>query len=127
MNKNFMIFAVSFLATFYTSMFLNSVHAKEAPKKDELPICDTRENTIKTLTGQKYFPLLNMTNKENVIETIWVSGQSIAITATPPKTQANAEDTVCLIAMMKDVVYNSDTIEGLYKVFEAQMQKEKGI
>ena len=68
-----------------------------------------------------------MTNKENVIETIWVSGQSIAITATPPKTQANAEDTVCLIALMKDVVYNSDTVEGLYKVFEAQLQKEKGI
>ena len=122
MNKNFMIFAVSFLATFYTSMFLNSVHAKEAPKKAELPICDTRENTIKALTNEKYFPLLNMTNKENVVETIWVRGQAIAITAAPPK-----EDTVCLIAMMKDVVYNSDTIEGLYKVFEAQMQKEKGI
>jgi hypothetical protein len=29
--------------------------------------------------------------------------------------------------MMTDVVYNSDTVEGLYKVFEAQLNKEKGI
>lgn len=127
MYKNFVIFSVTFLVTFYTSMFLNSVHAKTAPKKDELPICDTIENSIKALTGEKYFPLLNMTNKEGVVETIWITGQAIAITAAPPKTQSNAEDTVCLIALMKDVVYNSDTIEGLYKVFEAQLQKEKGI
>ena len=113
--KKFIIFTTAMLVSF-------AAFAKPSPKKDELPICDTKENVIKYMDEMKYFPLLNMTNKENVVETIWITGTTIAITAAPPKT-----DTVCLIAMMKDVLYNSDTVTGLYKVFEAQLNKEKGI
>jgi len=99
-------------------------HAKEAPKQQqqEKLVCDKKENIVKTFEDKKFFALLNMTNKEQVVETIWISGATIAITATVPK-----EDQVCLLAMMTDVVYNSDTIEGLHKVFEAQLNKEKGI
>jgi len=99
-----------------------SAQAKSQPKKDELPICESKENVIKYMEEAKFFPLLNMTNKEGVVETIWITGTTIAITTSPPKSEMT-----CLIAMMKDVVYNSDTVEGLYKVFEAQLNKEKGI
>jgi hypothetical protein len=99
-----------------------SAQAKSQPKKDELPICESKENVIKYMNESKFFPLLNMNNKEGVVETIWITGQAIAITTSPPKSEMT-----CLIAMMKDVVYNSDTVTGLYKVFEAQLNKEKGI
>ena len=99
-----------------------SAQAKTTPKKEELPICDKKENVLKLMEDSKFFSLLNMTNKEGVVETIWISGTSIAITTNPPKSEMT-----CLIAMMSDVVYNSDTVTGLYKVFEAQLNKEKGI
>ena len=99
-----------------------SAFAKAPAKQEDKLVCDKKEAVIKAFNDSKFFPLLNMTNKEKVTETIWISGTTIAITASVPK-----EDTVCLLAMMDEVVYNSDTIEGLYKVFEAQLNKEKGI
>jgi hypothetical protein len=112
-----------FLCYAYLS-HVNKAHAapKSPAKQEEKLVCDKKETVIKTFGDAKFFPLLNMTNKEKVVETIWISGSSIALTATVPN-----EDTVCLLAMMTDVVYNSDTVEGLYKVFEAQLNKEKGI
>lgn len=95
-------------------------HAKDSPKQEEKLVCDKKESVIKTFEDKKFFPLLNMTNKEKVVETIWISGASIALTAA-------TGDNICLLAMMDEVVYNSDTITGLYKVFEAQLNKEKGI
>jgi hypothetical protein len=95
-------------------------HAKETKQQEEKLVCDKKENIVKVFEDKKFFPLLNMTNKEKVVETIWISGATIAITAAK-------DDTVCMLAMMEDVVYNSDTITGLYKVFEAQLNKEKGI
>ena len=114
MNKYMLgvLFALSVSFSFAT--------AKEQPKQQEKLVCDTKANVIKTFEEKKFFSLLNMTNKEKVVETIWVNGTSIAITAA-------SGDTVCLLAMMDEVVYNSDTITGLYKVFEAQLNKEKGI
>jgi hypothetical protein len=109
------------LIVFVALLVSSMAYAKEAPKQDKL-ICDKKENVIKTFNDAKFFPLLNMTNKEKVVETIWISGSNIALTATVPN-----EDNICLLAMMTDVVYNSDTVEGLYKVFEAQLNKEKGI
>lgn len=99
-----------------------SAFAKEAPKKDEQLVCDKKEAVVKTFEEKKFFSLLNMTNKEKVVETVWVSGTSIAITAASPD-----GNTLCLLAMMDNVVYNSDTVTGLYKVFEQQLNKEKGI
>ena len=95
---------------------------KAPAKQEEKLVCDKKENIVKTFEDKKFFSLLSMTNKEGVVETIWISGATIAITAAVPK-----EDQVCLLAMMSDVVYNSDTIQGLNKVFEQQLNKEKGI
>jgi len=103
-------------------IFSFTAFAKAPAKQEDKLVCDKKENVIKIFGDAKFFPLLNMTNKEKVVETIWISGGNIALTATVPN-----EDTVCLLAMMTDVVYNSDTVEGLYKVFEAQLNKEKGI
>lgn len=107
------------IATLGCLLALSLSYAKEAPKQEKL-VCDKKENIVKVFEDKKFFPLLNMTNKEKVVETIWISGATIAITAAK-------DDTVCMLAMMDDVVYNSDTITGLYKVFEAQLNKEKGI
>ena len=101
---------------------INFAYAKEAPKKEEKMVCDKKENIVKTFEDKKFFSLLNMTNDSKVVETIWISGTTIAITAAAPE-----GDNVCLLAMMTDVVYNSDTIQGLNKVFEQQLNKEKGI
>ena len=113
--RNFIIFALSLLV-------INFANAKEAPKKDEKLVCDKKENIVKTFEDKKFFSLLNMTNENKVVETVWISGTTIAITAAVPD-----NDQVCLLAMMSDVVYNSDTIQGLNKVFEQQQNKEKGI
>ncbi|NDB61052.1 hypothetical protein EB001_21815 [bacterium] len=123
---------LKFISILITGFFLcyaylshvNKAHAapKAPAKQEEKLVCDKKETVIKTFADAKFFPLLNMTNKEKVVETIWISGTSIALTASVPN-----EDTICLLAMMTDVVYNSDTVEGLYKVFEAQLNKEKGI
>lgn len=121
---------LKYVSLFITAFFLTYAYfhsvghaAPKAPaKQEEKLVCDKKETVIKTFGDAKFFPLLNMTNKEKVVETIWISGTSIALTATVPN-----EDTICLLAMMTDVVYNSDTVEGLYKVFEAQLNKEKGI
>lgn len=112
-----------FLCYAYLS-YVNHAHAatKAPAKQEEKLVCDKKEAVIKSFGDAKFFPLLNMTNKEKVVETIWISGTSIALTASVPN-----DDTICLLAMMSDVVYNSDTVEGLYKVFEAQLNKEKGI
>ncbi len=97
--------------------------AKDTPKPaEEKLVCDKKEAVAKTFEDKKFFSLLSMTNKEKVVETIWISGSTIAITAAAPNT-----DTVCLLAMMDEVIYNSDTVEGLFKVFESQRNKEKGI
>lgn len=121
---------LKYISTLITAFFLTYAYfhsvghaAPKAPsKQEEKLICDKKEAVIKAFNDSKFFPLLNMTNKEKVTETIWISGTTIAITASVPK-----EDTLCLLAMMDEVVYNSDTVEGLYKVFEAQLNKEKGI
>lgn len=114
------IMLVSFLTSTAFFQYVNHAHGKETPKQEEKLVCDKKEAVVKTFEDKKFFPLLNMTNKEKVVETIWISGASIAITAAK-------DDTVCLLAMMDEVVYNSDTVTGLYKVFEAQLNKEKGI
>jgi hypothetical protein len=121
---------LKYVSTLITAFFLTYAYfhsvghaAPKAPaKQEEKMVCDKKENIVKTFEDKKFFPLLNMTNQEKVVETIWISGATIAITASVPK-----DDTVCLLAMMDEVVYNSDTVTGLYKVFEAQLNKEKGI
>lgn len=113
--KKFLIATAAILISF-------SALAKAPVKKEDELVCDKKDTVQGTMTAAKFYPLLNMTNKEGVVETIWISGATIAITATAPNDEKS-----CMLAIMSDVVYNSDTVTGLYKVFEEQLNKQKGI
>lgn len=115
MNK-FVMSAALFLA------FTASAMATEK-KNDNLDlICDKADVMEKALADKGYFTLLNMKNKEKVAETIWVGGQSAVITALEPESNK-----ICVLALLDNVVFNSDTIQGLYKSWDQQETKKKGI
>lgn len=121
MNKNFMIFAASFLATFYTSIFLNYAHGKEAPKpapKTELS-CITNAELDKIMTEKNYDILFNMTNEDGIVESIWYAGQSIIITGAVPG-QAKS----CLLATMNKVTYNPKAIEDVWETYKKQTKQK---
>lgn len=88
-------------------------------KDAEKLICDTTEKIEKVLYDQGYFHLLNMTNKEKVVQSLWVGGQSATIVAKVP-----GQDTTCLLAVMSDVIYNSDVINQIYKNMEKQTKQK---
>ena len=93
---------------------------KEAPKKEEKNVCVKTEDIQKVMNDKGYFTLLNMTNKNKVIETVWIAGTTVVITAQDDKDS-------CVLAMLDDVVYNPDTLQGLLKAYESQQKKQKDI
>ena len=102
-----------------TFQYLNQAHA-ETPTKGEKIVCEKTESLTKTMNGKGFYHLLNMTNDSKVVETIWISGTSIAITA-------QTDDSSCLLAMMNDVTYNPDTLQALVGAYEKQKGKQKDI
>ena len=106
-----------------TFQYLNQANAapsKEQPKTEEKLVCEKTENVAKMMNEKGFFHLLNMTNDSKVVETIWISGTSIAITA-------QTGDDSCFLAMMNDVTYNPDTLQGLVNAYEKQKGKQKDI
>ena len=97
--------------------YVNHAHAKETPQKDEKLICDVTDKMQKILEEKGYFLLLNMKNHDNVVESLWVGGQSATIMAKVPEGNQS-----CLLAVMNGVIYNADTVEAIYK----NMVKETG-
>jgi len=100
---------------------VNHAHSKEAPKKEDNLVCISNAELDKTMKDKGYTILLNMTNENKVVETVWVSGQTISITAAVPN-----EDKSCLLAMMDNVTYNPNAIEGIWEVYKKQ-SKQKDI
>lgn len=98
---------------------LSTALADNKPKEDKL-VCTKTADLTKIMNDKSFYHLLNMNNKNDVTETIWVSGTDIVITA-------QEKDTSCVIAMMNGVVYNPDTLEGLVKAYEIQSKKQKDI
>lgn len=88
-------------------------------KETEKLICDKTENVEKVLAERGYFHLLNMTNSDKVVESLWVGGQSATIVAKVPN-----QDTVCVLAVMSNVIYNSDVINDIYKNMEKQTKQK---
>lgn len=120
---------MKFLTT--TAMLLAltvSAHASPSNQKptnkssDDDPICGKIEEVSKMMDKNNLFSLLNMTNKNGVVETVWVNSTAVVITA-----QVKDKDTSCVIAIMKDVIFNPDTIGGINKVYEEQKKKQKDI
>lgn len=92
---------------------------KQSNKKDEL-VCVKTENLAKFMEQKGMTTLLNMTNDNGVVETVWVAGQAVVITA-------QNKDNSCILALMKDVIYNPNTLQDLVKVYEIQQKKQKDI
>lgn len=115
-----MKFIVAVLLGCLLGLPLTWATAKEAPKKEEEKlVCVTNAELDKTMKEKGYGVLLNMTNDNNVVETVWVGGQSIMITASVDK-----QDTSCLIAAMKDVTYNPNAIEQIYEIYKKQTKQK---
>lgn len=96
--------------------------AKDAPKKEQAEeklVCVTNAELDKTMKDKGYGVLLTMTNENKIVETVWVGGQSITITAAVPN-----EDKNCLLAMMSDVTYNPTAIEQIYEIYKKQTKQK---
>lgn len=111
------------LATTLVVCFASLAMAKDQPKKTEPePVCGAKAAMEQAMDKQGFYELLNMTNKEGVTETIWIGGnREIIITATIPNV-----DKSCLLASMVNVIYNSETVDALFKAME-KFTKQKEI
>ena len=103
-----------------SALILSTSSFAAESKNEEKSVCIKTSDLTKVMNEKNFFHLLNMENKNDVVETIWVGGTDVVITA-------QEKDTSCLIAMMKNVVYNPDTIEGLLKAYQNQQKKQKDI
>ena len=119
--KNVIIAFVSVFIGISASQLIIHANAKEAEKKEDNLVCISNAELDKTMQDKGYTILLNMTNENKVVETVWVSGQTISITAAVPN-----EDKSCLLAMMDNVTYNPNAIEGIWEVYKKQ-SKQKDI
>lgn len=110
------------MSAFVLLAITSSAMATEKKSGDTDLICDKADAIEKALTNKGYFTLLNMKNKEKVSETVWVSAGSAVITALEPESNK-----ICVLAILDDVIFNSDTIQLLYKSWDQQETKKKGI
>jgi hypothetical protein len=116
---------IAFVSVFIgisASQLIIHANAKERMDSKENPeklVCVSNAELDKTMKEKGYGVLLNMTNDNGVVETVWVSGQSITITAAVEK-----QDTSCLLAVMKDVTYNPNAIEQIYEIYKKQTKQK---
>jgi hypothetical protein len=97
-----------------------TAETKTEPKTEEKLVCEKTDGLVTKMNEKGFYHLLNMTNDNDVVETIWIAGTSIIITA-------QTGDNSCILASMKDVVYNPDTLKGLVNAYEKQTGKQKDI
>jgi hypothetical protein len=120
--RNVIIAVVGFMLGSAFFQYVNHAHSAEAPKKEELP-CASNKDIEKIMNDKGYALLLNMTrkedNKEGVIETVWIGGENIVVTATVPK-----GETSCLIANMGNVIVNPNAIEEIWENYKKQTKQK---
>ena len=111
---------VSLFIGISASQLIIHANAKEAPKKEEEKlVCVTNAELDKTMKEKGFGVLLTMTNDNKVVETVWVSGQSITITAGVPD-----QDNSCLLAVMSDVTFNPTAIEQIFEIYKKQTKQK---
>lgn len=118
--RNAILFVTAFLATFTFSQYVHNTHAEEI-KKPELA-CIKNSDLEKIMNDKGYMLLLNMSlvdNKDNVVETIWIGGENIAITAA-----VKDGDTSCFIANMEHVIVNPQSIEAIWENYKKQTKQK---
>ena len=113
-----MKYVLIFVLCFFTGLSFakERMDSKENPEK---LVCVSNAELDKQMKEKGYGVLLNMTNDNGVVETVWIGGQSIMITAAVEK-----QDTSCLLAAMKDVTYNPNAIEQIYEIYKKQTKQK---
>lgn len=100
--------------------YVNHAYGAEANKdQKEQMVCVSNEELDKMLPEKGYDILLNMTNEDGVVESIWTAGQSVIITAAVPN-----EKKSCLLAVMKDVTFNPKAIEEVWETYKKQTKQK---
>lgn len=112
-------FLLGFVPAFAFSQYVIHAHGAEAPKQEEKMVCVTNEELDKMLPEKGYDILLNMTNDDGVVESIWTGGQSIIITAAVPN-----EKKSCLLAVMTKVTFNPKAIEEVWETYKKQTKQK---
>lgn len=116
--RNYLMALAAFLVIF---TFVNW-KANAETKKEELP-CASNKDIEKIMNDKGYALLLNMTrkedNKDGIIESVWIGGENIVITATVPK-----GDTSCLMANMGNVIVNPNAIEEIWENYKKQTKQK---
>jgi hypothetical protein len=114
MNKIALLILTGFLAS-------NFANAKETPKTsaNKQIVCLTNTELDKIMTDKGYDILLNMTNNDGVVESVWYGGKSIVITASVPN-----EKKSCLLATMSDVTYNPKAVEEIWETYKKQTKQK---
>lgn len=97
-----------------------TAETKTETKTEQKLVCEKTDGLTKKMNDKGFYHLLNMTNDNDVVETIWIAGTSVIITA-------QTGDSSCILASMKDVIYNPDTLKGLVNAYEKQTGKQKDI
>jgi len=112
-----------FLAGFIpATLFDYYAHSEEAKKEQpatQAMACVTNEELDKMLSEKGYDILLNMTNDDGVVESLWTAGQSALITAAVPN-----EKKSCLLAVMKTVTFNPKAIEEVWETYKKQTKQK---
>ena len=91
---------------------------KDNPEKMDIT-CVSNTELDKTMTDKGYDILLNMTNNDGVVESMWYAGKSIVITAAVPN-----EKKSCLLAVMNNVTYNPKAIEEVWETYKKQTKQK---
>jgi hypothetical protein len=96
--------AVAFLA----SLGVASAIAAE----DQTIPCGDAQTMIKVLKDKGYRDILSAKGEDGIPETIWLSDQSMVVTA------LKDEKTVCYLTQMTNAVVNPETIETIYDIYK---------
>ena len=119
--RHVIIMIVGVIAGSLFFQYVNHAHGAEA-KKEELPCADNKD-IEKIMNDKGYSLLLNMTrkddNKDGIIETVWIGGTNIVVTATTPKGESS-----CMIATMGNVIVNPNTIEEIWNNYKKQTKQK---
>ena len=117
--RHMMLFAAVFTVSFGLTQYVLGEESKKSESKNEQMVCVTNEELDKMLPEKGYDILLNMTNEDGVVESIWTAGQSVIITAGVPN-----EKKSCLLAVMKDVTFNPKAIEEVWETYKKQTKQK---
>lgn len=90
--------------------------AEDTPKKDDI-LCGPSKAMEDVLGEKGYRHFLDMTAENGIVETLWIAGPSIVVSA------QKDEKTSCFVTKFKTVTLNPKTIEAIYNVLN-KTQKE---